>query len=179
MKNFIVMLTLMLFTAPVTAATYKWVDDKGTLNFTEDYGKIPKKFRKKAKVVGEEDTAPPTAIETKEEPKFGQKAGDSVDTKTNATKGKQEKKKTVYDGKEGEAWKADFGKLRADLKASEEQLVEARGRMNDTSKMSRNEYISLHNTIKAIENRVLELRKKLDSLDEAATKAGVPADLRQ
>lgn len=179
MKNFTVLLTLILFAVPVTAATYKWVDDKGTVNFTEDYGKIPKKYRKKAKVVGEEGSAPPATIEIKEEPKAKQKTTDGETPKVEDSKEKQGKKKVLYDGKDGDVWKTDLGKLRADLKAAEDQLVETRGRMNDTSKMSRTEYLSLYNSIKDMENRVLVLRKKLDTLNEAAAKAGVPADLRQ
>lgn len=179
MKNFIVVVTLLLFAAPVTAATYKWVDDRGTVNFSEDYGRIPKKFRKKARVVGEDSSSPPMAPEAKEESKARQKATGAAEAGKDAAADKPAKKKVVYGGMDEETWKKDYGKIRTDLKNAEEQLVETRGRLDDTSKMTRNEYLSVQNTIKALENRVLELRKRMDSLNDSAAKSGVPAGLLQ
>ncbi len=49
-KLFLVSIILMMTAGFAAAEMYKWVDDKGTVNFTEDYSKIPKKYRKKVKV---------------------------------------------------------------------------------------------------------------------------------
>ena len=40
-------LTIGLLTIPsfVYAEVYKWIDDKGNVHFTEDYSKIPEKYR--------------------------------------------------------------------------------------------------------------------------------------
>lgn len=53
--------TLLLIVSVSTsyADTYSWTDDQGTINFTEDLGSVPKKFRKKARKTQEE--APPEA----------------------------------------------------------------------------------------------------------------------
>jgi len=51
--------------------------------------------------------------------------------------------------------------------------------MDDTSTMSRNEYLSLQLTIRNMERRVVELRKRLTDLEAAATQAEVPRDLWQ
>jgi hypothetical protein len=91
----------------------------------------------------------------------------------------EKKKKADYGGKKGKEWREDFGRTRADLKAAEKQLQELRSRMTDTSKMSRGEYLSLQNTLKQVEFRVLELQKKLDSLNAIADKSEVPPELRE
>ena len=50
MKNLLILLILFMFTVPAYAATiYKWVDDKGVINFTDDYSKVPSAFRNRVK----------------------------------------------------------------------------------------------------------------------------------
>ena len=74
MKKLLVLL-LLLYPLSASAETYQWVDERGTTNFAEDLGKVPKKYRKKAKRLGEgEDTSstgatgkPPVASEPKAE----------------------------------------------------------------------------------------------------------------
>lgn len=179
MTNFIVLIALLAFAAPAYAVTYKWVDDKGTINFTEDLGNVPPKYRKKVKIVGEEEPGPAEVIENadKGRPKKESVAEPKGEGREAAPAGKQEKKKALYDGKDAETWRKEYGIVKADLRAAEEQLVENRKRLQDTGKMSRNEYLSITNTNKALENRVLELRKKVDALKQAASAAEVPADV--
>ncbi len=45
--------------------TYEWVDEKGTVNFTQDYGSIPEKYRDRVKEKQDEPGASP---KTKEKP---------------------------------------------------------------------------------------------------------------
>ena len=142
-------------------------------------GKIPAKYRKKAKVVGGENTGPQVTDIT-ETPKVKGKREGASDAGERASAGELEKKKAaVYGGKDAKVWRDEFGRNRADLKAAEKQLVELRSRMSDTSKMSRVEYLTLQNTVRQVEYRVLELRKNQDALNESADKAGVPAELRE
>ncbi len=47
MKIFLVVITMALFAVPALAETYTWKDDQGTVNFADDLGKVPKKYRKK------------------------------------------------------------------------------------------------------------------------------------
>lgn len=171
---------ILLFAVPALAETYKWVDDKGTVNFADDLGSVPKKYRKKVKVLGGDEGNAPQVTEIDEPTKGKVKGEDKKDNpKESVAAGKEGKKKVVYGGKDEAAWKADFGKLKADIKASEEQLNDTRTRMNDSSKMSRSEYLSLQYTVKDIEHRLTELRKKLDALNESAAKAGVPPELHE
>ena len=177
MKIFIPCLMAVLFALPAFAETYTWEDDQGTVNFTEDLGNVPAKYRKKVKTVGEEDLLSPAATGEGEKP--GAKGKGTGELKEGVPSVKQDKKNRVYGGKDADAWKSEFRSLNADLNASEKQLVEYRNRLNDTSSMSRSEYLSIQNTIKSIEYNVIGQRKKLDDLKKEAEIAGVPANLME
>ena len=168
MKTSIIFLLLVMFAIPAEALTYKWVDNEGT-HYTEDLGNVPQKYRKKVKIVGEEEdvTSPEPAAEQKDKAK-----GDASE-QTNSP----EKKKT-YGGKSGETWKRDFAQVNADIKANEDQLSDLKDRMKDTSKMSRGEYLSIQAGINSVEARLQRLRGKRDSLTEEANRALVPAEFR-
>ena len=46
MREILIFLVLLILVVPVSAATiYKWVDEKGVANFTDDYDKIPPSYR--------------------------------------------------------------------------------------------------------------------------------------
>jgi Domain of unknown function (DUF4124) len=177
MKIGIVVALLAMFAVPAAAVTYTWEDDQGTVNFTEDLGSVPQKFRKKAKVLGaEEEEAPPAAKEPKEAAQPVQKGKEAGPAKEQPAEKKDTKK--IYGDKPAEAWKSEFAQLNADIKTAEDQLVEMRKRLADTSKMSRSDYLSIQKTIREIENRLLVLREKRDVLNTEANRAEVPAELR-
>jgi hypothetical protein len=47
-------LTLILLTVQsLRAQAYKWIDDKGNMHFTDDYGQIPEKYKYKMKKINE------------------------------------------------------------------------------------------------------------------------------
>jgi hypothetical protein len=166
MKKLLVVL-LLLYPLSASAQTYQWTDERGTVNFTEDLGKVPKKYRKKVKVLGLDESGVPQVIESTEPGKGRTKE-----------LGTPKDNKALYGGKDEAAWRNEFATAKRELKVTEQELADLRGRMGDTSKMSRSEYLALQNTINHNEFRVQELRKRLDLLREKADKAGVPADLR-
>ncbi len=47
MKILLVAGILLALVAPLRAETYSWMDDGGTFHFTEDYSRIPRKYRKR------------------------------------------------------------------------------------------------------------------------------------
>jgi hypothetical protein len=176
MKTSIIVAILVLLAVPVGAVTYMWEDSQGTVSFTEDLGSIPQKYRKKAKILGaEEEVAPPAPVQMKEELKPGQRDKGKGETIEQAAPA--EKKKT-YGGKTGDTWRMEFAQNRRDIKAAEDQLDELQGRMKDTSKMSRGEYLSIQLEVKSVESRLQRLKSKRDALTEEARRAGVPAEFR-
>ena len=175
MKTSIIFLLLVMFAIPAEALTYKWVDNEGT-HYTDDLGNVPQKFRKKVKIVGEEEdvTSPePGASKPSSKPEQKAKAKGETSEQTNAP----EKKKT-YGGKSGETWKRDFAQVNGDIKVNEDQLGELKERMKDTSKMSRGEYLSVQAGINSVEARLQRLREKRDTLTDEANRALVPAEFR-
>jgi hypothetical protein len=51
MRKYLIILILLTFTIPASAATiYKWVDKEGTVNFTDDYNQIPSAYRHQIKI---------------------------------------------------------------------------------------------------------------------------------
>ena len=175
MKKLTLVLFLVLFAVPAMAETYTWTDERGTVNFTEDLGKVPKKYRKKARIIGGDNAeAPPPAEAPEQKPAAGGVPKDAA-----APVPEKDREKVLYGGKEGAEWSREFATVRAELKSSEDQLVDTRKRMDDTSGMSRNEYLSLQLTIRNMERRVLELRKRLEELQRVAREGEVPPELWQ
>ena len=177
MKTGIIVALLVLFAIPVEALTYKWVDKEGT-HFTDDLGNVPQKYRKKATIVGAEEDVTAPEEELNEAGKPAAKTKGNEQSQAQPIAGKQELKKT-YGGKSAATWKSDFVQVNADIKASEDQLSELKDRMQDTSKMSRGEYVSIQMQINSEEYRLQRLKEKRDALTEEANKAYLPADLRK
>ncbi len=183
MKTFLVVITMVFFAVPALAETYTWKDDQGTVNFADDLGKVPKKYRKKARIVGEEEPAAAEVPDGNEKPAVRKQTeggrGEAPQGNKEGAPAAKEDKKAVYGGKDASAWKSEFAGINAELKANEKQLVEFRNRLKDTSGMSRSEYLGIQNTLKSLEYTVLGLRKKLEDLKQEAGKAGVPAELME
>lgn len=176
MKIYLLCIVAVLFALPSFADTYTWVDNQGTVNFTEDLGNVPAKYRNKVKVLGEEEPPPAEVNQGGEKPSAKVKP-DAARVPKQGEGAQKDKAKTVYGGKTAESWKSEFGALDADLKASEKQLVETRNLVKDTSGMSRTDYLTIQNTLRAIENSVLMRRKRIEDLRREAEAAGVPAGL--
>lgn len=161
------LLVLLLLLYPLTAAaeTYQWTDEKGTLNFAEDLGKVPKKYRKKARRVGEDEPA----VRGNEE-----KTAEPAKSKTEEGQAKK-----AYGGKDEAAWRREFLQAEFNLKNAESDLATLKGRLADTSRMTRSEYLSIQNSIRYAEDRVQAQQKKLDQLRENADRLGVPPEFRK
>jgi len=178
-KNCLVLVVLIIICAgSAVAETYTWVDDSGTTNFTEDLSQVPKKYRKKARKLG--DMGPPapesgSAPADVKAPKSADKAAPAV---VGTAPEKTEKKEALYGNKTGASWKQEFAGIRAEIDATDGQISEMSARLGNTAGMSRTEYLSIQNTIRSLENHKVELNKKLDALNERATKAKVPAEFR-
>ncbi|RNC67387.1 MAG: DUF4124 domain-containing protein [Desulfuromonadales bacterium] len=170
---------LLTSAVPSFADIYKWVDERGVVSYTEDLGKVPVKYRKKVTVIT--DAPPPAAEVTETVVEQGGKQKKPVVEQKDVQKTpvlKQEKK-TVYGGKDEAAWKAEFDKLRSDIKVYEGELAERKAKIANPGTMSRGEYLGLQTEVKRIDEKLADLNGKLNALKESAQKAGVPAELRK
>lgn len=168
MKNLLVVL-LLLYPLTAAAETYQWTDERGTVNFAEDLGKVPKKYRKKAKRLGaEEESAPAPKVVN---------GGEAEPVKAKSDEAQTAKK--LYGGKDEAAWRRDFLQAEFNLKNAESDLATLKGRLADTSRMTRSEYLTIQNSIRYAEDRVQAQQKKLDQLRETADRLGVPPEFRK
>jgi len=174
MRHF--MVTLLLLAVPVlcSAEIYKWVDEKGRIGYSDDLGRVPKKYRDNAVVTERQEQA--VEIIEKTEPE--KSPGKGAEGKGESDSKGKDKDKPVFDGKSGDVWKQDFARQKHEVKSLEDQAVGIKERMADTGKISRGEYVTLQNTQRDLDVRIEKAKQKLDALNDAAEKAGVPAELR-
>lgn len=169
----------LLIAVDASAAVYMWEDDQGVTGFTEDFGAIPQKYRKKAKILGQEQTEESGTIVLDEIQ--GTKTVKPPVLDTGAPAGSAppaNAQKKLYGGKDDAYWINEFGKLNANLSSCKDQLDAINSRLSDTSKMTRSDYKSLDLSRKLLEDQESSARKKLESLQKEADKAGVPQNLR-
>ncbi len=175
LKKMIVLLVMVCLAVPAQAAIYKWVDHRGTVYFTEDLGKVPPSFRKKVQVINGEGEQAVEVIESAAPE--GKKPRKDAAPKEDGQTTKADKK-ISYGGKNEDSWRNEFGRLKDELRTNEEYLAETRKRKDDTANLSRRDYLSLQQTEKDVVSRIDSIKRKLQSLTEAADKAGVPKEFR-
>ncbi len=179
-RFFLISLAVLMGAAPVSAETYKWIDDRGTVNFTEDYSQIPKKYRKKARLIGDVGASSPVDTSgSAEESKKDQSGRVPAENSKALSAGKQEKKSIAYGGKSRDEWSGEFRKINNDMQSMQEQITARRDRLSHPEKLTRTQYLGTQYEIKDMETKLEELKNKLSDLDEAASRAGVPYDLRK
>ena len=162
MKMLLVLLALLL-PLPLLAATYQWTDERGTVNFADNLGQVPRKYWKSVTVITD-DSGTPQVTEIPEPEKTAGKSGGEPE------------KQSLWDGKDEAWWRREFSSAREEIKAAQSDIDALKGQLADTSHMSRSEYIGLNNSLRHDEFRMKELRKNLDQLKERAAKARVPAE---
>ena len=117
MKTLIVILSVLISTSlistPGFAQTYKWVDDKGVVHFTDDITKIPGKYRPQVDKIG----TPEEKIETK------------VDRDSTSKKKDDGYKDQL--GRGEEYWKSRVEEWKKKLKTAQENMEQARMKYNE------------------------------------------------
>jgi len=180
MVRFACSVMILALAVAAHADIYRWVDQRGTVNYTEDPGRVPPKYRKKVTIIPQ-DEAPATAVtETVVEQGGGGKGRDAKDRDAGiAPVPKHESRKMVYGGKDEDVWKAEFRTLRGEIKAQEAELATRRAKLASPGTMSRGEFLGMQRETKMLEERLSDLNGKMNALEESAQRAGVPLELRQ
>ncbi len=186
-RNLVVLVGLVsLFATSALAETYSWVDSSGTMNFSDDLSQVPRKYRKKVKVRGDMGPGMQEAVESTEGTSAVKEKGDAAKDagKESAEKSgkadktaKSDKKDALYGGKSGASWKKEFDGVRDQIEAVDKQ-VEANNSRMQQGKMTRSEYLSNEYSNRSLQQKRNELIGKLESLNEEATKAGLPSQFR-
>ena len=177
MKKF-VFLAVMLAVIPVTvfAETFSWIDDQGITHYTDELSTVPKKFRKKMKVLGGNDAVSDSAPVTSGSDKNTVELPAKETTETSGTPRtwQKNKKEVLYEGKTEAEWRQELINAKSELNSSQNQLSDTTARLKDTSSMTRSEYLSIHQQIKTLQASVKGNQERYDALVRSAKSAGVP-----
>jgi hypothetical protein len=162
---------------------YQWTDDSGTVSFTDNPIRIPKKYLKKVK---------------KRDSMTGKTLSSQEQNEVTVKLPQINSEKQLFGGHDEHWWRGQFSGLRLQIKTINEALPEKKARLKElhykkvvsnSSGMSptpitnprkhREEYMDLYHEIKGDEEKLAELEKKLAELDFDASKAGVPFEWRK
>lgn len=179
MKQLLALAVVMMWALPLMAETYSWVDESGTVNFTEDYSRVPKKYRKKVNKRGDMSGRPATsagnadkaADKAKQPPQQPQAAGSKAAPADSAA--------GLYGGQKAEIWQQNFRVRGAELKRLEEQLVRLEELIKKPVGISRERAFGLPQEFKDAQAQYGEALKRYNELNDAANKAGLPAEFRK
>jgi hypothetical protein len=178
MRVLIVIGVLLALVAPLCAETYSWLDDSGTFHFTEDYSRIPKKYRKKVNRRGDMSSGQTQAPATDAPDKAG--AGGSP--KAGASGGKAAANPNgsgqLFGGRTEEAWRSDAAIQEQELNRLEGALDVLRKQVKDHA-LSRERLAELkkeYDETRATYNQKYEDYSKLL---ESAKKAGLQVEMKK
>jgi chromosome segregation ATPase len=149
MKKILILLILLIFAVPVSAATiYKWVDKDGVVNFTDDLEKVPPSYRNRVKVEegkdSKEEVTPPVPGEVTRE-------------------SEQEEAKKDTAGRDEAWWRERLRPWREKLKEATENLEKAQKNFAEkTEEMGRKGLVS-RARYQEEANKYSEQKKKYDA----------------
>ncbi len=178
MKLIPLLMALLLWPLPLLAETYTWVDEHGTVNFTDDYSSIPKKFRKKVKRMDSTDgQAEPTARESDTD---AGKTGNPGQPRTrDGSAAPAEADNRLYGGKKAETWQQEFRSRGAELKRLERQLIELEALIKKPVGISPERVFGLPQEFRDTQKQYNDALKRYNELNDAANQAGLPAEYRK
>lgn len=173
MKTFVCAGFILLLATQSHAETYSWVDDSGTYNFTEDYSRVPKKYRKKVKhrddIRQDVPQESPKAEKTeKQAEKSGTKAAVSA-----------EGGKELYGGKSRAEWRTELDVREAELSGIEQRMEQMRKQSNDPKGITKAQFDVLKKEYDDTRATYDQKYKSYTELIETIRKAGLPVDIKK
>lgn len=150
MKKLIILLILLMLAVPAYSKTvYKWVDEKGVINFTNDYKKIPPAVRNQAETKEYFDEKPPPILPQKMTVNVGEEVKTDNDGRD-------------YWRKQLDEATANYEKVRKELLQEGERLVLYRFGSKTQYEMFTEELPSITARFEAYKKQMLEARNMLD-----------------
>ena len=170
---------VLLISVSAHAAMYEWTDDRGVVNFTDNPANVPAKYLNRVK------KRPSINVDTTETVTAPTR-GNGQTTPAPAEASRSEAG-VLYGGHNEDWWRSAFGTLRGEMKNIQDSLPakrDARQQARRTLTLytyppNRQAYYDLTAEIEKDEARIEELNKQLESLDNDASRAGVPFDWRK
>jgi hypothetical protein len=130
MRFISVMGVVLLMAVHAGAVSYSWVDDNGTYNFTEDYSRVPVKYRNKIRL----DSGTNSSNVPESASKNPGKAGPPTTTEQSRVSEKSgefsQAAKQKYDGKTLDEWRAELKQKEDELAKIKQQLDQRNTALN-------------------------------------------------
>lgn len=154
------------------ADTYRWVDDKGVVHFTDDPDRIPSRYLKR---VQEIQADPPSIQQDKSQEPLKKPRPQSGSASI------------LPGGLSEQAWRSRFTTIRAEMKTLQDGLTKKREALDQLRRkriiyqrsQDRSAYSEQMDEIERDEGRIKELEAQLNALDNEASRAGVPLEWRR
>jgi hypothetical protein len=168
----LVMIVLVLAATPASCQLYEWLDDSGSVHFTDDPDRIPARYRKRVTTRDETLKAEPQQGAVKKESTIRQQPAPPVAPQR-------------YGGRELAWWQASYASrasrlatLKTELaKLKEEQLVARRKKVTLSRLMDRKALADKTAEVEAKETEIKAVEKDLADFREFAENSGLTADM--
>lgn len=170
-KCLLLLVLLVVSLQHVHADTYVWTDEQGTMNFTDEIGAVPKKFRKNVRKLGEDEPSPGLKGSS------AATAAKSTDEAPQATPGVG-KGGGSYAGKSYDQWKKDLEEREVAMTALRKRMDEIADQLKNTS-MRKNEMEKLVAEHKSLLAQFTEMKGQYNQQVESARKAGLQVTIQQ
>jgi len=175
MKLICVIAGVLLWTAPLMAETYSWVDESGTYNFTEDYSRVPKKYRSNVDKRGDMGAVP----QAKEPvPSPGRSGVAPPAALKEPVTGTSQSPYGSFGGRSYDQWKQEFGEREAAMGAIRKRIEEIDALLKNNSSPNEQAQSLRTERNKSVE-QFNEMRKQYDQFAEQARKAGIKVTITQ
>lgn len=165
---------MLLWSLPVMAETYTWTDKSGTVNYSDDYYSVPKQYRKNVRKLGDMD-APQAPADT------GKSGGEQPAQPLTGTPGAPAAKpeNELYGGKKAKTWQQEFKASVAEYKQMESQLLQVGELIKNPAGISVERMNGLPQEFAEAQKRYNDAIRAYNDLNDAANKAGLPAEYRK
>lgn len=174
MKTCICLGFILLLATPLHAETYSWVDDSGTYNYTEDYSKVPKKYRKNVK--RREDLPRDVRPQDPAVPESSLRQTEKTDAKSAADPGDE---KDIYGGKSRAAWRKEMEVLETELNSIEQRMELLRKQIYDPQGITKAQFEVLKKDYDDIRATYDQKYKSYTELIETIRKAGIVVEIKK
>jgi hypothetical protein len=159
------------------AETYTWTDDNGTFNFTDDMSLVPQKYRKNVGKRNDVDVqAPASSLAV---PDVKEKGTPAKKDTGSGLPSYVDNGGDIYEGKKAEVWQQQMRPLFAEVKRLEQELEQLESQLKNPVGMSREQYDKIPQLFKETQGRYKDALKKYNDLNDAANRAGLPAEFRK
>lgn len=153
------------------AGTYVWTDEQGTMNFTDDIGAVPKKFRKNVRKLGEDEPSP--VLQERSAATAAKSADEALQAAPDGVKGSG-----TYAGKSYDQWKKDLEEREAAMTSLRKRMDEIADQLKNTS-MRKSEMEKLVDEHKSLFAQFNEMKGQYNQQVESARKAGLQVTIQQ